>query len=328
MNFFKKIKIKIFNFEKYKEFADEDVTKAIKYFFQIVMLFVICATMATTIPRVNLFYQGIGYIKDNIPNFNIKDERLVIESEEPILIENNDLSLVILINTNIIAEDEDKFFEQQNQYENVLVFTDSKLLLRIANTSGVMSYDYKSITETLNLNEISKQSLVEYFENSGYFQTNITIFLIMFAYLLFTYIIVTLIDVIIFSALALITSKLYRAGLNYKQCFNISIYALTLPIILNVIYVIVNAFTGFIIQYFQLMYYIIAYIYIIATILIIKTDFNKTGSDIIKITEEIKPKEEEEMHKESKDDESKEEKKKKNKEKEKDTPPEPDPGNA
>ena len=116
-----------------------------------------------------------------------------------------------------------------------------------------------------------------------------------------------------------------------------SIYALTLPIILNIVYVLLNSFTGFTIQYFQIMYNLISYIYIIAAILIIKSDFNKTASDMIKVEEEVKdinkeelPAEEpkEEKQDKDKDEEQKDKKNKKDNKKSDDDMLEPGAGNA
>ena len=83
-----------------------------------------------------------------------------------------------------------------------------------------------------------------------------------------------------------ITSIILRIPMQYKAIFNMALHALTLPIILNLIYIIVNLFTGFEIKYFQVMYSAISYIYIVAAILLIKTDFMKRQQELSKIFEE------------------------------------------
>lgn len=326
MGFFKRVKTAIIGFEKYKIFADENVSKAILYFFKMILIFVVFATFATTYPLTNTIKQGVDYIKTDVPDFSISGDKLTVDSEEPIITTNEDMSLMIALNPIISNEEVNGFFNENKKYDNIALFTEGKLYLSLASTSGIMAYDYKTLTQTLGIDSISKQQIIEYFDNSGYMQLFTGIFMLMFAYLLLSYIIVTLMDVVIISVLALLTSKIYKAGLNYKQCFNMSIYALTLPIILNILYVLINTFTGFTIQYFQIMYNLISYIYIIAAILIIKSDFNKTASDMIKVEGEVKP--EEELPLEEPKEEKKDEDKKKEEKKSDDDMPEPDPGKA
>lgn len=85
-----------------------------------------------------------------------------------------------------------------------------------------------------------------------------------------------------------------------------SIHSLTLPIILNIIYVILNMVFNIEISYFRTMYTSIAYIYLIASILIMKSDMIKRHQVISKIIEvQNKVKEETEKGLEENKDESK-----------------------
>lgn len=328
MGFFKRVKTAVVNFEGYQRFADEKSSKAVKYFFQIVLIFVIFASIAVIYPLINNIKNGVEYMKTDIPNFTVQDNKLTMESEEPVTVKNENVSLVISLNPNLNKEDVNKFFEENNTYNNAALFIQDEFFIKIGTTTGTIAYDYKTLSEAIGIQELSKQAVIDYFDNSGYIKLFMAMFLFMLAYLYLTYIIVTILDVLILSILSFITVKLYRVKLDYKQCINISIYALTLPIILNTIYVLINAFTGFTIEYFQIMYNIISYIYIVAAILMIKADYNKTGSDVIKIVEEIKKNNEEEIIlEEPKQDKKKDKEKKKEKEK-KEIEPEPNPGEA
>ena len=48
--------------------------------------------------------------------------------------------------------------------------------------------------------------------------------------------------------------------------------AISLSVILNLIYIIVNVLTGFTMEYFQIMYTLISYIYMISAILIMRSN--------------------------------------------------------
>ena len=337
MGFFKRVKTAIVNFEKYKVFADENVSKAMGYFFKIVIMFVIFATLAVSYPISSTVINSVEYLRSDVPDFSIAEGKLTVDSDEPVIITNDEMSLMLALDASINSENVNSFFEENKKYENVLLFIEDKLYLKLSNTSGIMVYDYNTLTQTLSTDNISRQQILEYFDNTGYAQLFIRIYAVLFIYLLLSYIISTLLDIVIISVLALLSSKIYKVGLNYKQCFNMSIYALTLPIILNIVYVLLNSFTGFTIQYFQIMYNLISYIYIIAAILIIKSDFNKTASDMIKVEEEVKdinkeelPAEEpkEEKQDKDKDEEQKDKKNKKDNKKSDDDMLEPGAGNA
>ena len=105
--------------------------------------------------------------------------------------------------------------------------------------------------------------------------------------------------------------------MNYKAVFNMSIYAITLSIMLKAIYVVITMLTNFEIKYFELMYIAVSYITLAAAIFLIKSDVIKQHLELMKIIEESKEKIEQtiviprkkEEKDEDKKDETKEEKK-------------------
>jgi len=86
-------------------------------------------------------------------------------------------------------------------------------------------------------------------------------------------------------------------------------YALTLSIILNIIYLAVNILTGFTITYFGIGYNLISYIYLVTAILIIKSDLIKQQMELMRIIEVQKQvkKDFEERKEREKEDKEKEE---------------------
>ena len=87
----------------------------------------------------------------------------------------------------------------------------------------------------------------------------------------------------------------------------IDVHSLTLPILLNALTILLYTFTGFKITYFDAMYMGIACIYIVAAILMIKSDVIKNQKELAKIIEEqLRIKMEMEKGKENKKQEEKE----------------------
>ena len=146
------------------------------------------------------------------------------------------------------------------------------------------------------------------------------------------YIASILIDALVLGVLGYITARITGMRIRFGATFSMGVHALTLPIILNILYVILNGLTGYTIKYFQFMYTAISYIYVIAAILIIRSDYIKRQAEVQKIQSEqekihaeLEEKEKEQQDEETKRKEDKEkqeqkekERKEKNKNKEQD----------
>lgn len=143
------------------------------------------------------------------------------------------------------------------------------------------------------------------------------IFLItVFIYLFIIYITSNIIDGLVLGVLGYIFARIVGLRLKYKATFNIGIYALTLPITLNFIYILVNTFTGFTINYFQWMYTSISYIYVAVAILMIKAEIINQKIQLMRL-EQIQKEIKEEQELEEKEQEKEEKKEDKEKEEDK-----------
>lgn len=91
-----------------------------------------------------------------------------------------------------------------------------------------------------------------------------------------------------------------------------SVYALTLSVVLYMIYIVINLFTSFTIKYFEIAYNAISYVYILTAMLMIRSDSIKQQMEVEKIVEE-----QNKIREENKE-EKKEEKQKEDQPKEKD----------
>lgn len=139
-----------------------------------------------------------------------------------------------------------------------------------------------------------------------------------FVYLYIIYLIQIILDTLLLSVVGYLLSKIINVKFKYKSIFNMSPYALTLSIILYMIYIIVNLFTGFTIKYFEIAYNAIAYIYITTAMLMIKSDLIKQQMEVGKIIQEqkkIREEKKEENEEQPKQEEPKEEGKEKKKNK-------------
>lgn len=243
---------------------------------------------------------------------------------------NNDEALqIIIINTNAENDLENEYINKINKYENGIVLLKDKLIYKNNILSQNIEYSYENILNSYDIQEFEKQDVLNFVNSINGIGLYSGFVLFIGMYMFVIYFISTLIDAFMLAILGFVLARIIGVKIKFKATFNIGVYALTLPIILNLIYVVINAFTGFTIRYFQWMYTTISYIYVIVSILIIKTDLINRQMELMKIIEEQekvkkeleekerqeKEKREREEHKENKDDDEKpKQKKKKDKE--------------
>ena len=148
-----------------------------------------------------------------------------------------------------------------------------------------------------------------------------------FIYFFLLYFISIWLDIILLALFGFFTALLLRIHLRFSAMCKIVVHSLTLPILLNIVTILIETFTTIRIQYFNMMYIGIAYIYIVTAILMIKSDLIKSQKELNKIIEEQakvreelqkqKDKEEEEKQREKEKEEQRKEEKKEKQEKDK-----------
>ena len=134
--------------------------------------------------------------------------------------------------------------------------------------------------------------------------------------ILITFFFSTLLDVLTLSLFGIITCFISKIKINYKALFNMSIFAMTLSIILKLLYFALLLLANFEIKYFDVVYAAVSYISLTAAIFMIKSDIIKQNLELMKIIEDSKQKIEETITipKRPKDKEENKEEKEENKE--------------
>lgn len=315
-NFFKEALKSIKDLDKYEDFATELPKNAFKYLLKLVLIFCVIICVFYTykiVQNVNGIYNNL---KEILPDFSYSQETITIDTENPIVIEEyKDTFGKITIDTNGYLED-----YEQDKYTGILLLKDKCVILSNSGIGQVLNYS--EIFNSYNITEFTKQDVVNYVESINIVSLYGSVYFVIFIYLFIIYFITIFMDVLLLAVLAYLVSRISKIRLKFSPSFGIAVHGITLPVILNLIYIIVNLFTGFEIKYFQLMYSTISYIYVIVAILMIKTDFIQRQMELMKLAqeqekvkEEMKRKEEEEKEKQKKENKKPEENKKDNKEK-------------
>lgn len=320
INFFKKLWYSITKFEQYPAMATEGLKRAIKYLITITAIVTVFVTIGSVLQMKTMIKDLAKYVQDNIPEFSYSNGSVSMESQEAITIENVEYTGIDKIVIDTLAETE----EQKSQVEKdgtisgtTIFFFNNQIVLKtqIENSEEIrQTYTYSDFIANYtgeNIEKFNKTEFVQYLTGNGMTNFYVQYGFTMFIYMVIVNIMVALLDSLEIALLGWITATIARIKMRFVAIYNMAIYSLTLPMILNVVYIIINYFTNFTIKYFQVAYITIAYIYLAAAIFILKDDFIQKMQEVIKIKQEQlkvreEIKEEEQERKKKKDNEDNE----------------------
>lgn len=334
INFFKKVWYSITKFEQYPAMATEGVVRAIRYLIILTIIVSIFAMIGSLLQMNELITNLAQYIQENVPEFTYENDKLTIQSEEPMIIDDVQYNGIdrIAINTMLESDEEKEKFKTENAQNGITVFlfNDGIVLKAITddNQTAEEKYTYSQFIQNYtgeNIEKINKSELVDFLTSEKMSMFYARYGLTLFIYILIMNIIYALLDTFEIGILGWLTASLAKIKIRFVAIFNMAAYSLTLSMFLNVLYMVINYFIDFKITYFQVAYITIAYIYLAATIFILKDDLIGKMQEVEKIREEQKKvkeeiKEQEDRKEEKKPKEKKEDKKEKKEDEEGEEP--------
>lgn len=318
IGFFERIKRSIFNVEKYGEFLLEKTGVSIKYFFLLTFILSVILAGVTTYHMTILVNKAFNYIKNEMPDFTYENGIVNFESYAEGYDKDNDFYDIIDTNPEVTDEAVESHIKKIKNYKAGVIFLANEVII---NQDGELAeYTYEEIQKVVEVSQIDKAGLVNLIDTMGIQGVATTYFI---AGILATYLsnlIYYFADILMVCVFGYLVSRIVGIPLNLAKTLSLSIYSMTLSLLLSMIYSVIYSFTGFVVEYFGVMYLIVAYIYIIAAILIIKSDLLKQQAElqkIYKVEAKVKKELEEQKDKEEEKDKEKEDKKdEKKKEKE------------
>lgn len=315
----KKFWLSITKFERYPEMATEGVGRAIGYLAWLVFMFSVILAVAFMIKFMGLARKGIDFIDKNCNE--------IIYSEGVLNVDNiyatTDFGNVI-VNTEELTEEQIKELENKKTLTNVEIICLREFVIIKQHDEQMVKIYYNDIFDNLEIKEFNKSTIVNYL-NKQFSGPKIYIsFIIVISIGLFiSFLLKTLLDVLVLSLFGMITTLFAKIQIRYRAIFNMSVYAITLSTVLQLIYIIINTFTGFNVKYFDLMYTAISFICLTASIFMIKSDVIRQQIELMKVIEQNKQEMEKQKEEKKEEQEEKEEKKEKkdDEEKKEETPP-------
>ncbi len=287
-NFLKKIWISITKIELYPLIVAEGLKRALTYLSGLVFILVIVFSSGIIYDIVKFVDEGKVYLEDEFPDISYSDGKMDIKSEEPIYL-NDDNSILgtAIIDTKDIDENQENIYIQdlKNNNTNGIIILDDKVMVNNTTMQDPIIYTYTDIFSSFEIETFTKQDILSYLNSSQIIWMYITMFLVLCIYSFILYLIINTINIFFLSIVGYFTTILARIKIRYIAIFNMSVYATTLSILLNAIYVGINIFVDFNIEYFQVMYTAVASIYLIAAIFMLKSDIIKKQIELMKIIE-------------------------------------------
>ena len=328
--FFKDVLKSIKDFDKYEDFGLEGVGKTSGYLIKLVAIFTLVITCMTVYKFSNLFEKIVKYFDENITELSYIDGNLTINNNEKFEVVSDKYIIgTIIVNTDDLSDE--KIEEYKNQIKNQsngLIILKDKIFLKNEMLSAISETSYQELFEKYNITSLDKQQIINYI-NHNLLQIYTSVFVTMFIYMFVVYLANILVDSLVLGVLAYLIARIFRMRIKYSASFSMGVHALTLSIVLNIVYIVINGITGWTVKYFQFMYTAISYIYIVTAILMIKTDYMKRQAEVEKIKsvqeqvkEKIKQKEQEKEDEEAEAKDKRERERQKEKEKKQEETPE------
>ena len=292
--FFKKVWYSITKIERYPEMAAQGLGKAFSYICKVVAILAIILCLGSIYQAYQILQEGIAYLQNEFPEFSYSDGILNVNSENPIIISPEDSYVgKAIIDTK--TEDEqtiNQYISQIEENGDGIVVLNNRVVIKNSAVSGTISYEYDQVFNQIGLTEFEKQDIINYINSSQMIN---------------------------------LTTLIAKIRMRFVAVFNMAVYSLTLSTILNMIYIAINIFVPFSMEYFQVMYVTVAAIYLVAAIFLLKSEYIKRQMELMKLAEteqlvrkELEQKEEEEKEKEQREKEKQERKEKDRKDEKKD----------
>ena len=320
--FFKTVLKSIKDFDKYEQFGLEGMGRTCLYLLQMVAIITIIVVAVLIYQFSTTMQSAVIYFNDNVQEMSYTDGILTVNSNQKLEVDTNStIAQKIIVDTSDLTDEQiEQYRTDLNDLNSGIILLKDKILIKNEMLTAITETTYTDILSQYNITNLDKQSVLDYiYANQS--QVYISVAIVEFIYMFAIYLTSILMDTLVLALLGLIVSRIAGMKIKFSACFSMGVHALTLPIILNILYIILNAFTGYTIKYFQIMYTAISYIYMVAAILIIKSDYIKRQMELDKLkSEQEKVRAELDRHKEEdrKEEEKRKEEKKKQKEKESD----------
>ena len=241
MTFMHKFAYSFFDFAAYKEFLVQGFGKSILYLFLITLIFSTISTITTITTLTSEISTLENSLRNNAPNFELKNGLLSVASNDPVYYRHNGEILIVDTSgkTNKSISD---------SYSNSIYIDSNEITIR---------QNYRTL-QTIKFTDFTELNL-----NNKTLQVSLSIIKIIFPIILLifnpliSFLLNSISVFLVIAPLSLNISSLMGVKLKYPKACILSFYAMTLPLLLESL---VNV-SGIDLPGFYIIFYIVALVY-------------------------------------------------------------------
>jgi hypothetical protein len=257
INIFSRFFYSITSFARYRLFLRQSVGKAVLY----LLLLSVLLSLAVYIPAGLQYDRFIDDLIANydivIPDFSFADGKLQVSGKMPIIVDEG--TYPIVIDTSPDAED-----RILPQYDTVMLITGDKIIQKNYANKQVT---YLSVFQGLELARDDIGEALPLMKPVGIF---------IFILIAIGFVCGKFISALIISLIGLTINSALKTSLSYRNIFKISIYSMTLPLLVCTI----PSVTSLTIPFLWILFYVIASVYVYGAIKSIRKEIdNMYGQD-------------------------------------------------
>lgn len=215
MNFFYQVKESVIDFKFYKNIKDNRFGRTFLYMFLLLLIVYTMLTARNFFFIKNTMEQASFEMNNNIPNFQLANGRFTFEGKMPYYIINNDYEVFAIDTTGALSA------SVLEQAVSGMLITEDRVYVK--NNRQLQSLKLSDFRD----NTLTKQDIVDWLPN-------LTWLALIFMVVWFAFVIGGHLLYAVFLALVgLIISSGYKTDLKFNHALNFSVYALTLPVLLD-----------------------------------------------------------------------------------------------
>jgi Protein of unknown function (DUF1189) len=215
VNFFYQVKESVIDFKFYKKIKDNRFAKSFLYLLLLMLIVYSMLTVRNYLLVKNIMEQAAFELSETLPDFQLKDGKFSFEGEMPYYISSSTNEVFIIDTTGAVDES-----VLQNSMTGILI-TENEVYIKNNTQEQKMSFSEMKGTE------FNKADLIERLPSLSWM---VLIFMLLwFVFALGGH----LIFILFLALIGLAISASLNADLKYKQVLNFSIYALTLPMLID-----------------------------------------------------------------------------------------------
>lgn len=215
MNFFNQVKESVIDFKFYKHIKDNRFAKSFLYLLLLLLIIYSMLTVRNYLLVKSMMEQAASGLRESVPEFQLENGKFSFEGEMPFYISNNNDAMVAIDTTGTLDED-----SLQGTTTGILITEDA---MHIKSNVQQQTVNFSEMKDT----KFSKADLIELLPRVSWW-------VVVFMLISFVFVVAgQVLFAVMLAMIGLVISSSLNIDLKYKHVLNFSIYALTLPMLID-----------------------------------------------------------------------------------------------